>query len=127
MKNYDEIIKSANDTMMQLHQMVLESHEKIERLKKEEEIMKVDFREQDNGLILETSQKMFTKILDVQEQETIKAALKYCEENDLIPNIIDKDKLDMVLKLGIQALAEREINNGSIWIRHTKRKRRNNE
>lgn len=110
MKNYDEIIKSANDTMMQLHQMVLESHEKIERLKKEEEIMKVDVREQDNGLILETSQKMFTKILDVQEQETIKAALKYCEENDLIPNIIDKDKLDLVLKLGIQALAEREIN-----------------
>lgn len=113
MKNYDEIIKSANDTMMQLHQNILELHEKIERLKKEEEIMKVDFREQDNGLILETSQKMFTKILDVQEQETIKAALKYCEENDLIPNIIDKDKLDMVLKLGIQALAEREINNGS--------------
>lgn len=32
MKNYDEIIKSANDTMMQLHQIILELHNEIERL-----------------------------------------------------------------------------------------------
>lgn len=35
MKNYDEMIKSANDTMMQLHKIILELHDEIERLKKE--------------------------------------------------------------------------------------------
>lgn len=37
MSEMEKYIKSANDTMMQLHQIILELHEEIERLKKEEE------------------------------------------------------------------------------------------
>ena len=72
--------------------------------------MNIDIKEQEDSVIYSTTQKMFTKILDMQEQETLKAIEKYCEENEIIPNIIDKEKLDLVIKLGIQALAEREIN-----------------
>jgi hypothetical protein len=52
---------------------------------------------------------MFTKILDMQEKETIKAIEEYCEENNIIPNLIDKEKLDLVLKLGINELNKREL------------------
>lgn len=72
--------------------------------------MKLDIKEQEDSVIYSTTQKMFTKILDMQEQETLKAIEKYCEENEIIPNLIDKEKLDLVIRLGIQALAEREIN-----------------
>ena len=72
--------------------------------------MKLDIKEQEDSVIYSTTQKMFTKILDMQEQETLKAIEKYCEENEIIPNLIDKEKLDLVIRLGIQALAERELN-----------------
>lgn len=72
--------------------------------------MNIDIKEQEDSVIYSTTQKMFTKILDMQEKETLKAIEEYCEENNIIPNIIDKDKLDLVIRLGIQALAERELN-----------------
>ena len=73
--------------------------------------MNIDIREQKDSIIYSTSQKMFTKVLDMQEKETLRAIEKYCEENNIIPNLIDKEKLDLVLRLGIQALNERGWNN----------------
>ena len=72
--------------------------------------MNIDIKEVDDNIICSTTQKMITQVLDMQDKETIKAIQRYCEENNIIPNIIDKDKLDLVLKLGIQALNEREWN-----------------
>lgn len=72
--------------------------------------MNIDIKEVDDNIIYNTTQKMFTKVLDMQEKETIKSIEEYCEENNIIPNLIDKDKLDLVLRLGIQALNERELN-----------------
>ena len=72
--------------------------------------MNLEIEEKD-GFIYKTTQKIITQVVDTQNKETIKAIERYCEENNIIPNLIDKDKLDLVLKLGIQALNERGWNN----------------
>lgn len=54
-------------------------------------------------------QQMITKIISNQEKETLKAIQKYCEENNIIPNIIDKEKLDLILKLGIAEYERRNL------------------
>lgn len=46
-------------------------------------------------------EKMITEIVSENDKETLKAIERYCEENNIIPNIIEKEKLDLVLKLGI--------------------------
>jgi hypothetical protein len=45
--------------------------------------------------------KMITEIVSENDKETLKAIERYCEENNIIPNIIEKETLDLVLKLGI--------------------------
>lgn len=47
------------------------------------------------------TEKMITKIVSRKDEETLKVIERYCEENNVIPNIIEKEKLDLVLKLGI--------------------------
>ena len=47
------------------------------------------------------TEKIITEIVSNHDKETLKAIERYCEENNIIPNIIEKDKLDLVLKLGI--------------------------
>ena len=47
------------------------------------------------------TEKMITKIVSSKDEETLKAIERYCEENNVIPNIIEKEKWDLVLKLGI--------------------------
>ena len=47
------------------------------------------------------SQKIITKIISNQEKETLKVIERYCEENNIIPNIIEKEKLDLVLRLRV--------------------------
>lgn len=47
------------------------------------------------------AKKMITEIVNIQKKKTLEAIEKYCEENNIIPNIIEKEKLDLVLKLGI--------------------------
>lgn len=47
------------------------------------------------------TEKMITKIVSSKDEATLKAIERYCEENNIIPNIIEKEKLDLVLKLGI--------------------------
>ena len=56
----------------------------------------------DNGdFIYEYTQKMITQVVSNQDKETLKEIERYCEENNIIPNIIEKEKLDLILKLGI--------------------------
>lgn len=69
---------------------------------------------ENNDFIYTSTQKMITKIVSVEEKEMFKAIERYCEENNIIHNIIIKEKLDLVLKLGIQALIERELGNETI-------------
>lgn len=47
------------------------------------------------------TEKMITEIVSKHDKETLKAIERYCEENNIIPNIIEKEKLDLVLRLGI--------------------------
>ena len=49
------------------------------------------------------TEKMITKIISSKDEATLKVIERYCEENNIIPNIIEKEKLDLVLKLGIDA------------------------
>lgn len=44
---------------------------------------------------------MITKIISKHDKAALEAIERYCEENNIIPNIIEKEKLDLVLKLGI--------------------------
>ena len=51
--------------------------------------------------IYEYTHKIITQVVSNQDKETLKAIDRYCEENNIIPNIIEKEKLDLILKLGI--------------------------
>lgn len=57
--------------------------------------------------LLRYSQTMITEIISNQDKETLKAIERYCEENNIIPNIIEKEKLDLVLRLGINEYNKR--------------------
>ena len=59
------------------------------------------FNFDEENCIASYTEKMITKIVSVQDKETLRAIERYCEENNVIPNIIEKEKLDLVLKLGI--------------------------
>lgn len=62
-----------------------------------------------SDFVYSATQKIITKIVSKQDEITLKVIEKYCEENNIIPNIIEKEKLDKVLKLGIQELKLREL------------------
>lgn len=51
--------------------------------------------------IVTYTEKIITEIVSRKDEATLKAIERYCEENNIIPNIIEKEKLDLVLKLGI--------------------------
>lgn len=55
----------------------------------------------EENYIFSYTEKMITEIISKHDKETLKTIEKYCEENNVIPNIIEKEKLDLVLKLGI--------------------------
>ncbi len=55
----------------------------------------------EENCIFNYTEKMITEIVSKHDKETLKAIERYCEENNVIPNIIEKEKLDLVLKLGI--------------------------
>ena len=55
------------------------------------------------------TEKMITKIISSQDEATLKAIERYCEENNIIPNIISEDKLKLVLQLGIAELNKRDL------------------
>ncbi len=55
----------------------------------------------EENCIFSYTEKMIIEIISKHDKETLKAIERYCEENNVIPNIIEKEKLDLVLKLGI--------------------------
>ncbi len=59
-------------------------------------------KDENNNFIYSATHKIYTKILNKQEEETLRAIHRYCEENNIFPNIIDEDKLKLILQLGIQ-------------------------
>lgn len=63
----------------------------------------------DDNFIYSASQKICTQIVREQDEATLKAIQRYCEENNIIPNIINADKLELVLRLGIAELNRREL------------------
>ena len=67
------------------------------------------YRKETGDFIYSSVHKIITEIVSKEDEATMKAIERYCEENNIIPNIIEKEKLDLVLKLGVQALQEREL------------------
>lgn len=66
-------------------------------------------QDNDNNFIYTYTHKIITQVVDTENKETINAIEKYCEENDIIPNLIDKDKLELILRLGIQEYNKRYL------------------
>ena len=66
-------------------------------------------KDDNSNYIYSTTHKIITKIVSKEDEITIKAIERYCEENDIIPNIIEKERLDLVLKLGINELNKRDL------------------
>lgn len=65
------------------------------------------FNFDEKNCIATYTEKMITKIVSNKDEATLKAIERYCEENNVIPNIIEKEKLDLVLKLGINEYNKR--------------------
>lgn len=59
------------------------------------------FNLNEKNYIFNYTEKMITEIISKHDKETLKAIERYCEENNVIPNIIEKEKLDLMLRLGI--------------------------
>ena len=59
------------------------------------------FNFDEENCIASYTEKMITEIVSKHDKKTLEAIERYCEENNVIPNIIEKEKLDLVLKLGI--------------------------
>lgn len=53
------------------------------------------------------TEKMITEIVSKHDKATLEEIERYCEENNIIPNIIEKEKLDLVLRLGINEYNKR--------------------
>ena len=75
---------------------------------------KIDIDEFDNNCIYNCSRKVITQIIKDEDEATYKAILRYCEKNDIIPNIISEDKLKLILQLGIDEYNKRELNKEKI-------------
>lgn len=59
------------------------------------------FNFNEENCIASYTEKMITEIISKHDKETLEKIERYCMENNIIPNIIEKEKLDLVLKLGI--------------------------
>lgn len=70
-----------------------------------DEIIKGD----NSNYIFSTTHKIITEIVSKEDKATMKAIEIYCEENNIIPNIIEKERLDLVLRLGIAELNKRDL------------------
>ena len=48
------------------------------------------------------TQKIISKVVSDNDKETIKAITRYCEENNVYPNLISEEKLKEVIGLGFK-------------------------
>ena len=64
----------------------------------------ISIDEVNDDFIYSASHKICTQIVKDTDEATFKAIQRYCEEKDIIPNIISEDKLRLVLQLGIAEL-----------------------
>ena len=78
---------------------------------KEEKGFAIEAEEIDGSCVCHCNQKIITQIIKEQDEATIKVIERYCEEKDIIPNIIGEDKLELVLRLGIAELNKRNLEN----------------
>lgn len=62
-----------------------------------------------DNAVFQYTEKFITHIIDMENKEALKTILQYCEENNIVPNLIDKNRLDLVLKLGINELNKRDL------------------
>ena len=67
----------------------------------------------EENCIFSYTEKMITEIVSKHDKATLKAIERYCEENNIIPNIIEKEKLDLVLRLGIAEYNRRLLEKGN--------------
>lgn len=70
---------------------------------------KINIDEIPNNYVYQCNQKIITQIVKDTDEATYKAIQRYCEENNIIPNIISEDKLKLVLQLGIAELKKRDL------------------
>ena len=70
---------------------------------------KINVDKVDDNFIYSETYKICTQIVKDSDAETYKTIQRYCEENNIIPNIISEDKLKLVLQLGIAELNKREL------------------
>lgn len=70
--------------------------------------MKNEININEDNTVFTYSEKILTQIVSEKNEMTLKAIEEYCEENNIIPNIISEEKLKLVLELGIKALEELE-------------------
>ena len=63
----------------------------------------------DGNFIYSATQKIHTQIVNAQEKTTLDTIYRYCQENNIYPNIIDEDKLKLILQLGINEYMKRNL------------------
>ena len=61
----------------------------------------------DDDFIYKETLRIHTKIMEISNEQALKAIEDYCIRNNIIPNIIRKEQLDLVLKLGIAEYQKR--------------------
>ena len=71
--------------------------------------MTSEINKNNENFIYSTTYKIHTQIVNKQDEATLKAIYRYCNENNIIPNIIDEDKLKLILRLGIDEYNKRQL------------------
>lgn len=78
--------------------------------------MNNEIKQDGDNFIYSYTHKIMTQIVDMENKEAVKVIEKFCEENGYIPNLIDKDKLESILKLGINAYQTRQLCDEGIYM-----------
>lgn len=69
---------------------------------------KID-KNENGDFIYETSLKTYIAIAKKADEETMKVISKYCKEHNIIPQIIEEEKLELILRLGIEEYNKRHL------------------
>lgn len=58
-------------------------------------------KEEKEDYVYTYTQKIISQVVSDNDDETIKAIKRYCEENNVFPNLISEERLKEILELGI--------------------------